>query len=162
MLVNLALAMRYGWWGVVTDASAPLIGCNKEAWLLWSGVGGFFACSFLRVYRYHNVLVLIDGFMSPVLLQLATLLLPFLVPPAYFVAHKGECTFDQDTQECERHSDRPEQFAFGVMVVLVAATLALTCSLRGVKLQVPIPPFSMKIVLCIVAPSRIPGRKKAI
>lgn len=132
----------------MTDASGPPIGCNEEAWLLWSGVGLFFACSFLRVYRHHNVLVLNDGFMCPVLLQLAALLLPFLVPPAYFATHTGDVAFEQDTQECERQSDKPEAFAFGVMVVLVTATVALTYSLRGVKLQVGVsPPFRVKIVV---------------
>lgn len=136
MLVNLAVAMRYGWWGVVSGTSEPLAGCNAEAWLLWSGAGLFFACSFLRVYRYHNVLVLHDGVMCPVLLQLATVVSPFLVPPAYFLTHAGFVAFDQDTQECERQSDGPEAFAFGFMVVLVAATVALTYSLRGIEPQV--------------------------
>lgn len=148
MLVNLAVAVRYGWWGVVTDAAEPPAGCDTEAWLLWSGVGLFFACSFLRVYRYHNVLVLNDGFMCPVPLQLVTVLLPFLVPPAYFVTHPGAVAFDEETQECERRSDRPEAFAFGVMLVLVAATVALTCSLRGIKLQVVTRTYVCRCYLC--------------
>eukprot|EP00752_Nemacystus_decipiens_P005672 g5133.t1 len=156
ILVNLAVAMRYGWWGVMTDAPGPPVGCIEEAWLLWSGVGGFFACAFLRVYRCHNVLVLTDGFMCPVLLQLAALLLPFLVPPAFFVTHTGEVAFDEDTHECERQSDKPELFAFGVTVVLVAATAALTCSLRWVKLQAPeevraAVAISVAVILAVVA-----------
>lgn len=140
MLANLAVAMRYGWWGVVADASEAPVGCNAEAWLLWSGVGGFFACTFLRVYRYHNVLVLHNGFMWPVPLQLAILSLPFLLPPAFFTLHTGVVAFDEDTQECERQSEKPEAFAFGAMAVLAAATAALTFSLRGTRLQVPLFP----------------------
>lgn len=140
MLVNLAAAMRYGWWGTLTNASEAPLGCNVEAWLLWSGVGGFFACAFLRVYRYHNVLVLHDGRMCPLPLQLATLLLPFLVPPAFFTGHTGAVAFDQDTQECERQPNKSETFAFGIMVVMASATVALACSLRRTKLQVTVLP----------------------
>lgn len=136
MLFNLAIAMRYGWWGVVMDAWETPVGCSMEPWLLWSGVGGFFACSFLQVYRYHNVLVLHNGFMWPVSLQLAALMLPFLSVPVLFAVNTGVVAFDEDTLECERESEKPEAFAFGSMVVLAAATAALTLSLQDTKTQV--------------------------
>lgn len=142
MLVNFAVAVRYGWWGVVTEEPGSPLGCDAEAWLLWSAVGGLFACSFLRVYRYHNVLVLHNGFMWPVSLQLVVLLAPFLVPPAFFATHTDDVAFDEDTHECERQSDTPEAFGYGAMVVLAAVTPALAYSLRGAKMQVPPPKTS--------------------
>lgn len=136
MLVNLAVALRYGWWGILTAESEPAIGCNTEAWLLWLGAGGLFACAFLRVYRSHSVVIRQNAVMWPVLLQLALTLVPFVFPPAFFSLRTSLITFDEETQECERQSDGPEAFALGVMVFLAVLTTALTSRLQKVRFQV--------------------------
>lgn len=136
IVTNLAVALRYGWWGTLTAKPDHPISCSGEAWLLWLSGGAFFACAFLRVYRNHKVLVRHNSAMWPVPLQLSCMVLPFLLPPAILTAHPSLSAFEEDTQECERRSDPPEAFALGVLVVLVAGTVALTYNLREVRFQV--------------------------
>ncbi len=136
ILVNLAVAKRYGVLGSLTEDEEPPVGCTTEAWLLWVGIGGLVACVFLRVYRCHSVLVLQDGFMWPVLLQFALVMTLFLVPPTFASVHPSNVEFDEDTHECERQSEMPEAFAVGVAYVLAIVMVTLTVRLRAVKLQV--------------------------
>lgn len=134
MLLNVAVALRYGWWGTLAEDPQPMIGCNAEAFLLWFGAGGLVACAFLRVYRSHRVLILHNAGMWPVLLQLTVLLLPFLFPLAFFALRP--MVIDDDTEECERQSEEPEAFAFGGLVFLAVLTTVLTCRLEAVRFQV--------------------------
>ncbi|CAM9222598.1 unnamed protein product, partial [Hapterophycus canaliculatus] len=96
-----------------------------------------FACAFLRVYRNHKVLIRHNSVMWPVPLQLGVVLLPFLLAPTILTARAGLLVFEEDTQECERMSEKPEAFALGVIVVLTAATVALTRRLWAVRFQAP-------------------------
>lgn len=136
MLVNLAVALRYGWWGTLTEESEPMMGCNPEAFLLWSGAGGVCVCAFLRVYRNHSVLIRHNAAMWPILLQLAVLLVLIFFPPAFFAVRTNLMVFDEDTLECERRSEEPEAFVLGGMVFLAVLTSILTSRLQAVRFQV--------------------------
>lgn len=59
--------MRYGMWG--TDAEE--VGCTAVACFFWLGLGALFSTAFLRVYRYHDVLVKHSGVMWPVVFQVS-------------------------------------------------------------------------------------------
>lgn len=137
MVFNLGVAKRYGMWAALTEAAEPPFGCIMEAWVLWTGLAGLLACVFLRVYRNHSVLVRHDGFMWALPLQLATLMIPFLVPPVFITVNANTTVaFDEDTQECERQSDTLEAFTIAAVSILTIAVVALTFRLRAVKLQV--------------------------
>lgn len=56
-------------WGSLHRMESWPLGCNLEVLLLWLGLGALFSCAFIRVYRYHNILVKCDGSMWPVPLQ---------------------------------------------------------------------------------------------
>lgn len=59
--------MRYGMWGAVGEE----LGCGTAAWFTWLGLGGLFSSAFLRVFRYHDVLVTKSGVMFPVVCQVS-------------------------------------------------------------------------------------------
>lgn len=132
----------------MTEEPEPAIGCIAEVWLLWLGAGGLCACAFLRVYRSHSVLIRHNGFMWSVLLQLAVVLVPFLIPPTFFTVRTDLVAFDQDTLECERQSEGSEAFALGVIVILAVCTAALTCRLPRVRFQVQYHSNGLSRVVC--------------
>lgn len=67
ILATLGVSLRYGMWG----ADGEEIGCAGVAWLVWIGLGALFSTAFLRVYRYHDVLVKHNGLMWPVVPQVS-------------------------------------------------------------------------------------------
>lgn len=135
IVTNLAVALRYGWLGLLSAKPDPPISCTGDAWLLWSGTGALLAFAFLRVYRSHKVLIRHNSVMWPVSLQLGLVLLPFLFPPAFLTARPDLLESEEDTQECERHSEVPEAFA-------------LTFCLRAVRFQVRQTFSSAKVIKC--------------
>lgn len=67
MLATIGVSMRYGMWRAVGEE----LGCNKVSWFTWLGLGALFSSTFLRVFRYHDVLVRQSGVMWPVACQVS-------------------------------------------------------------------------------------------
>eukprot|EP00904_Undaria_pinnatifida_P012840 jgi/Undpi1/8687/HiC_scaffold_25.g11152.m1 len=138
ILATLAVGMRYGLWGEQMGEVSQPVGCGAKACLLWAGAGGLFSCACVRVYRAHSILILHNGAMWPVPLQLLTVLVPLLLLPlATFFARPSLLYFDPVSQECEPRSSVPEAFALTVMVLMSAATAVLTYRLGRARLQAP-------------------------
>ncbi|CAM9180196.1 unnamed protein product [Scytosiphon promiscuus] len=132
ILATLGVSIRYGMWG----AAGEDVECDAVLCLTWLGLGALFSSAFLRVYRYHNVLVRQSGVMWPVAYQLVLLLLPFMLVPV-FLAGPEMKSFDSTSMECEPSSQVPELVAFGVMGAMAVGVLRLTFRLRSVRVQAP-------------------------
>ncbi|CAB1111553.1 unnamed protein product [Ectocarpus sp. CCAP 1310/34] len=132
IIATLGVSMRYGLWG--SDGEA--LGCDVVASFTWIGLGALFSTAFLRVYRAHDVLIRQDGGMWPVVAQLALLLLPFTLAPA-FLSSSSVAMFDPASMECQPESTVPEWSAFVVMGILAAFSLVLAFRLRVVRVQAP-------------------------
>ncbi|CAM9975069.1 unnamed protein product [Ectocarpus sp. 12 AP-2014] len=133
IVATFGVSMRYGLWG--SDGEA--LGCDVVASFTWIGLGALFSTAFLRVYRAHDVLVRQDGAMWPVVAQqLALLLLPFTLAPA-FLSSSGVSMFDPASMECQPESTVPESSAFVVMGILAAFSLVLAVRLRVARVQAP-------------------------
>lgn len=61
------VSSRYGLWG----ADGQELGCTAVACLVWLGLGALFSAAFLRVYRYHDVMVKHSGVMWPIVSQVS-------------------------------------------------------------------------------------------
>ena len=72
ILSTLAMVMRYGMWGQEGRMESHPFGCGVEACFTWLAFGALFSCGFLRVYRYHDVLVRHNGIMLGIPLQVRT------------------------------------------------------------------------------------------
>lgn len=66
-VATLGVSVRYGLWGEAGED----MGCTAVACLVWLGLGALFSTAFVRVYRYHNVLVKHSGDMWPVVSQVS-------------------------------------------------------------------------------------------
>ncbi|CAM9943004.1 unnamed protein product, partial [Ectocarpus fasciculatus] len=132
MLATVWVSVRYGMWGDV-------VGCTTGVCLAWVSVGALFSCGAVRVYRYHNVLVRHSGVMLPVTVQVATLVLPFLIGPAMILARSGDATptFDTAAGECLESWPLPGISEWVVAGTLAATALALAFRLRVVRTQAP-------------------------
>lgn len=67
IMATFGVSLRYGMWG--TDGQE--VGCTAVAWFVWLGLGALFSTAFLRVYRYHDVLVRENGVMWPIVAQVS-------------------------------------------------------------------------------------------
>lgn len=62
IILTIVVSIRYGMWGEV-------MGCQAKVILTWLSLGALSSCGFLRVYRYHDILVKHDGVMWPITWQ---------------------------------------------------------------------------------------------
>ncbi|CAB1117007.1 unnamed protein product [Ectocarpus sp. CCAP 1310/34] len=131
MLATVWVSIRYGMWGDVVD-------CSGVSLAMFS-LGALFSCGVVRVYRYHNVLVRHSGVMLPVTVQVATLLLPFLIGPAMVLARADDATptFDSTAGECLETWQPPDISEWVAAGILAAVALALAFRLRIVRSQAP-------------------------
>ncbi|CAM9128093.1 unnamed protein product [Ectocarpus sp. 6 AP-2014] len=131
MLTTVSVSVRYGMWGDVVSCTA---GCLARV-----SLGALFSCGVVRVYRYHNVLVSHSGVMLPVTVQVATLLLPFLIGPVMVLARGSDATptFDTTAGECLETWPLPGISEWAAAGILAATALALAFRLRVVRSQAP-------------------------